>query len=85
MTQKKVITSVVMDRDVRDKIDAICEQSGAPRSFYVMQAVRDWLACNEKGSIGLPYFGCQPKRVESPNVTEPVLVVPVGTLNKAGT
>jgi hypothetical protein len=84
MPEKKVITSVAMDRDVRDKIDAICEQSGAPRSFYVMQAVRDWLACKEKGSIALPYFGSPPKRVESPHVTEPVLVVPVGTPNKAG-
>ena len=50
-----------------------------------MQAVRDWLACKEKGSIALPYFGTPPKRVESSHVNEPVLVVPVGTLNKAGT
>lgn len=85
MANKKIITSVAMDRDVRDRIDAICEQSGAPRSFYVMQAVRDWLACKEKGLISLPSFGSPPKRVESPNVTEPVLVVPVGSLNKAGT
>jgi hypothetical protein len=83
MAEKKVITSVAMDRDVRDRIDAICEKSGAPRSFYVMQAVRDWLARKEKGPIALPYFGTPLKRVESPNVTEPVLVVPVGTLNKA--
>lgn len=81
---RKIVTGFTIDRALRDKIDEIAKATDRSRSYVVSKAVQDWLD-SQNGPIGLPYFGSPPKRVESSNVTEPVLVVPVGSLNKAGT